>query len=127
MTSYDARPSDIPTLEVDAAGEKDVGGRDHDEDGILLRPDLGLFAVADGAGGENAGNVASSLALSSLARHFEATQKAAQKASLFDRLGLANAARRLSSGIQRANREVLEVARSSDRYRGMGTTIVAVA
>jgi PPM family protein phosphatase len=123
--SWRERTEDL--LEADAAGEKDVGGRDHDEDGILIRPDLTLFAVADGAGGENGGNVASSLALASLARHFEATQKAAKDAPLFDDLGLPLAARRLSSGVQRANREVLEIARSSERYRGMGTTLVALA
>lgn len=115
------------TLEMDAAADKDIGGREHDEDGFLCRPDLGLFAVADGAGGENAGNVASSIALSSLARHFEATSKHIREQPRFDRLGLAFAARRVSSAVHRANREVLEIARSSDRYRGMGTTVAVIA
>ena len=87
----------------------------------------GLFAVADGAGGENAGNVASSIALASLARHFEATRDTILSANVFDVLGLPTAARRLSSGFQRANKEVLEIAHSSSRYRGMGTTMVAIA
>jgi protein phosphatase len=115
-----------PLFEVEAAAEKNVGARPYDEDGVLVRPDLGLFAVADGAGGENAGNVASSLALAGLARHFEGTREAAAMAPLFDVLGLPSAARRLSSGFQQANREVLEVAKSSSRYRGMGTTMVAI-
>lgn len=127
MTSPPRSSSEVPALEVEAHGEKDVGGREHDEDAVLVRGDLALFAVADGAGGENAGNVASSIALASLARHFEATAKSIKAGPLFDRLGIPMAARRLSSGIQRANKEVLEIARSSDRYRGMGTTIVALA
>ncbi|UJR81615.1 PP2C family protein-serine/threonine phosphatase [Sandaracinus amylolyticus] len=127
MTSTESQPSPAPALEVMAAADKDIGGREHDEDGFLLRPDLALFAVADGAGGENAGNVASSIALASLARHFEATQKSARTTQTFDRLGLPLLARRLSAGIHRASREVLEIARSADRYRGMGTTMVALA
>lgn len=127
MTPTARTTSETPSLEAEAHGEKDIGGREHDEDGILVRPDLSLFAVADGAGGENAGNVASSIALASLGRHFEATQRTIASAPLFDRLGIPMAARRLSSGIQRANKEVLDIARSSDRYRGMGTTIVALA
>ncbi len=125
QTGTDARRG--PLFDVDAAAHKHIGARAYDEDAVLLRSDLGLFAVADGAGGENAGNVASSIALASLARHFEATRDAIAHASVFDVLGLSTAARRLSSAFQRANREVLEIARSSDRYRGMGTTMVAVA
>lgn len=117
----------VPLFDVDAAAHKHIGARPHDEDGVLVRRDLGLFAVADGAGGENAGNVASSIALASLARHFEATRDTILTASVFDILGLPTAARRLSSGFQRANKEVLEIAHSSSRYRGMGTTMVAIA
>jgi protein phosphatase len=119
--------ADAPFFEVDAAAEKNIGSRSYDEDGVLVRPDLGLFAVADGAGGENAGNVASSIALAGLARHFETTRDAMASAPVFDVLGLPTVARRLSSGFQAANREVLDVAKSSSRYRGMGTTMVAIA
>ena len=113
-------------LEVLAAAEKDIGGRTHDEDGVLVRADLGLYAVADGAGGENAGNLASSIALATLARELEASRDAAQRAPTFDAVGLATQARRLSAAVHRANRDVLEIARSSARYRGMGTTVVAL-
>ncbi len=109
---------------VSAYGTKDVGGRPHDEDAILVRPDIALFAVADGAGGDNAGNIASSVALAALAREIEASHTA--DAPLTDGLGVLSAARRLSRAVHRAHREVLAIAKSHDRYRGMGTTIVAL-
>lgn len=40
--------------------------RDHNEDMFVARPDLGLWAVADGAGGHEAGEVASELIASTL-------------------------------------------------------------
>ena len=36
-------------------------------------------------------------------------------------------ARRLATAIQRANVEVIEVAKKTEKYQGMGTTLVAVA
>lgn len=126
MSMSEAPELDVPLFEIDAASEKNIGARSYDEDGVLVRSDLGLFAVADGAGGENAGNVASSISLAGIARYFESTRVAMATAPVFDVLGLPVLARRLSSGMQAANREVLDVARSSSRYRGMGTTMVAV-
>ncbi len=56
-------------------GLTDVGHkREHNEDHILVRVDLGLFILADGMGGHNAGDVASKLATSSLVSFFEATR-----------------------------------------------------
>ena len=40
-------------------------------------------------------------------------------------MGLAWSARRLATGFQRANQEVIEISESSDTKRGMGTTLVA--
>ena len=116
--------ANVPLL-VTAAGDTHIGGRDHNEDAVLLRPDLSLYAVADGAGGHNAGNVASALATTTAAHYFESTQEEAQTAPPYDEMGLAWAARRLATAFQRANQEVVEVAGSSDRRKGMGTTLVA--
>ena len=48
-------------------------GRTVNEDATLIRMDLGLFAVADGAGGRGKGNVAASLALRSIENFVGAT------------------------------------------------------
>ncbi len=112
-------------LMVSAAGDTHIGGREHNEDAVLLRDDLSLYAVADGAGGHNAGNVASVLATTTAAHYFESTQEAASSAPAYDEMGLSWAARRLATAFQRANQEVREVAESSDRRKGMGTTMVA--
>lgn len=105
-----------------AAGDTHIGLREHNEDAILLRRELHLFALADGAGGENAGNVASSLALTTLGHRFEQTTDETG----FDVLGLPMGAKRLSAAIHRANAEIVQLANASDKYMGMGTTVVAM-
>ncbi|RYZ06821.1 MAG: serine/threonine-protein phosphatase [Myxococcales bacterium] len=115
-------------LTLKAAGRTDIGKRrQHNEDVALVREDLGLFVVADGAGGHNAGEVASALAARSMENFFGATIRATHDAPEFNRLGLPNGARRLSSAVHKANRDVVEIARTSPQHRGMGTTVVAAS
>lgn len=120
--SHAGRPA---PLKIRAAGDTHIGGRDHNEDAVLLRPDLDLFMVADGAGGHNAGNLASAVATTTAAHYFEATVEAAREMPTFDEMGLSWSARRLATAFQRANREIREIAASSERRKGMGTTLVA--
>jgi PPM family protein phosphatase len=105
----------------------DVGlVRTHNEDFAAVRDDLGLYMVADGAGGENSGDVAAALALRSVGNYIGATIRATHERPDFDRLGNPYQAKRLSSAIHKANRDVLEIARTSESHRGMGTTFVAL-
>lgn len=109
------------------AGATDIGPRDHNEDHLLVRPELGLFLVADGAGGHNAGNVASALATTTVANIFETSAKSLGERPEIDAFGLWTMARRLSAAIHRANVEIIDIAKKSKKYQGMGTTIVALA
>jgi protein phosphatase len=110
-----------------AAGATDIGQRDHNEDHVLLRPELGLFLLADGAGGHNAGNVASALATTTVANVFETSATTLGDRPEIDEFGLWTMARRLATAIQRANREVIDIAKKAAKYQGMGTTVAALA
>ena len=85
-------------------------------------PELGLFVLADGAGGHNAGNVASALAATTVANVFETSATTLAKRPEIDEFGLWTMARRLATAVQRANAEVIEVAKKTEKYQGMGTT-----
>jgi protein phosphatase len=117
----------VRSFDAGAAGATDIGRRDHNEDCILLRPELGLFLVADGAGGRNAGNVASAIATTTVANVFETSAAAMANAPEIDAAGMWTVARRLSSAMHRANVEIIDMAKRSAKYQGMGTTLVALA
>jgi len=86
----------------------DVGRmRAHNEDSVLAQPPL--FVVADGLGGHEAGEVASSLAVETLRDHAP-------------RRPDANA---LARAVRAANREVIRAAKEGIGKPGMGTTITA--
>jgi serine/threonine protein phosphatase PrpC len=124
-----ARDASDLRLRAMGAGLTDVGRqRRHNEDHILVRPDLGLFVVADGMGGHNAGNVASALATTSLTNYFEATrfgERLPHEVEPSER-SLSYEARRLLSGIRKANRDVVEISSSMPQHHGMGSTIVGI-
>ena len=92
----------------DYGSKTDVGlVRDHNEDSLVVQPPL--FAVADGMGGHAAGEVASEIAVQTLA------QWAPDSA---DGDGLARA-------IIKANRAIIEAALEGRGREGMGTTMTA--
>lgn len=112
-------------VELVGAGETDRGSvRAINEDSVLVRTDLSLYVVADGAGGHNAGNVASAIATTAVAKHIEASESTHRDKPERDQFGLWTGARRLCIAVQRANAAVIEIAQTSHKYRGMGTTIV---
>ena len=113
-----------------AAGLTDVGRqRKHNEDTILIRAELGLYAVADGMGGHNAGDVASKLAATSLGNFFEATHLPEGVSTVDlpeDYDALAPSARRLAAGVRKANHDVFTISSTYQQHHGMGSTMVAI-
>src|SRR5262249_49638546 len=106
----------------------DVGKkRPHNEDAYLMDEALGLYAVADGMGGHAAGEVASTLALSSL-RDALAGEKPALEA--FARAPSIEARETAAQGVERrvqkACADVYALSLGDPTKRGMGTTLVAL-
>jgi PPM family protein phosphatase len=122
-----AASSSFPVV-LEVASATDVGKkREENEDAILLKPELGLYVVADGAGGHNAGKVASALAVTSMRNFYGSTDLSARNRPSLDAFGIRNGARRLAAAIQKANRDIVEISKSSEAHRGMGSTVVAIS
>ncbi|WP_437641261.1 Stp1/IreP family PP2C-type Ser/Thr phosphatase [Sorangium sp. So ce854] len=105
----------------------DVGRqRKHNEDNVLVKSELGLFVVADGMGGHNAGNVASALATRSLDNFFEATRTGVLPGPVpADEQALDPGARRVLAAIRKANHDVYVISNTYSQHQGMGSTVVA--
>lgn len=109
---------------IDIAGVTDVGlKRRHNEDSYLAAPDLGLVVVADGMGGHDKGEVASRLAVETMAGHV--LMHAADVATE-SRDGLRRQLDFLRDAVAAANLRVFEenAAQGYPEGAGMGTTIV---
>ena len=92
-----------------AGGATDVGCvRQINEDRYLIGE--GLYAVADGVGGHQAGEIASQTSVEVLKRSFTEHTTSG-----------------LLIAVEKANRAVWQLAQEADEQRGMGTTITAVA
>lgn len=112
---------------IEAFGRTDVGRRRKvNEDSFLVAPGSNLYAVCDGMGGHNAGEVASQMAIESLAAFVE---RSGVEREITWPWGLdANLsfdANRLKTAIRLANSEVFQSAAEREELSGMGTTIVA--
>jgi protein phosphatase len=92
--------------------------RQQNEDSLLVVEDQSLFVVADGMGGQSAGEVASNLAVDTIAACFKEHKMAPGD--------LPEEARLLLAATLEANRVVFAKSREVDQYQGMGTTVVGM-
>ncbi len=113
---------------LEAFGQTDVGRRRKlNEDNFLVDTEVNLFAVCDGMGGHNAGEVASKLAIETLAAFIR--KSAGEDKDITWPYGLERElsyeANRLKTAIRLANKRVFKAADNREDYTGMGTTCVA--
>jgi len=114
-------------LEQTHSAKSDTGlKRRHNEDRFVVDPQLGLYVICDGMGGNNAGEIAGTLAVHTIHAHLA---KAAQDADLPpigpDNAALSDQANRLASAIHAANHVIHRESWRRPDYAGMGTTVVA--
>jgi protein phosphatase len=120
-------PARQQTLVAIAAGRTDVGRRrDHNEDQILVADAFGLFAVADGMGGHQAGDVASSIAAASLEQFFWKQPEVVDELQIDLDEEISEGAKRLVAAIHHCNRQVFAKSGRSANQGGMGSTVVAL-
>ena len=99
---------------LEAFGLSDPGCvRSNNEDYYLLAPALGLYLVADGMGGAQAGEHASQLAAETVGDYVYKAAGAIEPSLL-------------TRAFEEANRKVLEAANLDAALEGMGTTLVAL-
>lgn len=104
----------------------DVGKvRDHNEDAIASNPEIGLWVLADGMGGYNAGEVASGIAVKTIVELVTEGCKREIRGAIEPGTGYMRQTILLRDAVTRANKIIHQTAQSQPQCEGMGTTLVA--
>ena len=111
------------SFKIEFAAASDMGKvRKNNEDSFLLAPELELAIVADGMGGHNSGEVASSLAVKVTRDKFESMKRTGMKPSPYnDKFSLES--NQLGFAVQLANSVIYEAGTAGPDNKGMGTTL----
>src|SRR5260370_29951533 len=111
---------------IASVARTDTGkGREHNEDMIGSEADIGLFVLADGMGGYNAGEVASGIAVKTII-NLVRDAVIREDLSVPDAdTGLTRASIILRDAIHRANKIIYHTSKTQPQCEGMGTTVVA--
>ena len=114
-------------MRVEIGARSDVGRvRNNNEDSFRVVAALNLFVLSDGMGGEAGGEVASALAVESVAAHIlEAANNVSAPSFGARQPDLTEKSNRLASAVRLANRKIHKASRDDPAHRGMGATVLA--
>ena len=116
------------SLVIQAAGNTDVGlVRKNNEDNFGYDLRYGIFLVCDGMGGQQAGELASKIAVDTVLDYFRHTEQNAPPVGGARFEGVSQRAIGLATAIQLANQAIHASGARDVTVAGMGSTIVAVA
>jgi serine/threonine protein phosphatase PrpC len=116
------------SLLIQAAGITDVGlVRKNNEDNFGYDLRHGIFVVCDGMGGQQAGELASKIAVDTVLDYFRENARDVVPVGGTSFEGVSDRAVGLANAIQLANQAIHEAAAQDLRHAGMGCTIVAVS
>ncbi|HKE43933.1 MAG TPA: Stp1/IreP family PP2C-type Ser/Thr phosphatase [Steroidobacteraceae bacterium] len=99
--------------------------REHNEDTIAMDADIGLFVLADGMGGYNAGEVASGIAVKTIVNLVREAVAREDLEGTDKETGLVRPSIILRDAIYRANKIIHQTSKTQPQCEGMGTTVVA--
>ena len=105
---------------IEMINMSDVGSiRPHNEDSTASHSEVGFAIVADGMGGYNAGEAASAIAVTSIVNSL------CRKLPRLRRASIDKQAEALRIAVEKANKNIYDLAHTEDECKGMGTTVVA--
>jgi protein phosphatase len=111
-------------MKLEHAAQTDVGlVRDLNEDAFIVEPSENMYLVADGMGGQAAGEIASAMACEKITDFIVLTsvEAGATWPTSYDNL-LSHSLNRLQEAFRSANRAIYEAASTDPDKQGMGTT-----
>ncbi len=111
---------------IQSFADTDTGRvREHNEDAIGMDTDIGLYVLADGMGGYNAGEVASGIAVRTILNMLRESYAAYPLEGVDQQTGLMRPSIMLRDAVLRANKIIHQTAKTHAQCDGMGTTVVA--
>jgi protein phosphatase len=100
--------------------------RSNNEDCYRIVPELGLFVLSDGMGGEAHGEVASALAVETVVKHcIEGQNNPASPVYGETQAAWSAKTKRLASAVHLANKKIFDSAAEHPEQSGMGATLTA--
>ena len=112
--------------EISIGSRTDVGRvRGNNEDACRVVPEIKLFIVSDGMGGQSHGEVASAIAVATIAQYCSAPPTGISSYSHDQRVDLSEKTNCLISAVRLANRQIYQAGIEDPAMRGMGATVVA--